>query len=57
VVDAKGNCVGHVSEIQTVLEDLPGRKRAKAEAVALGTQIVFHHAIAAGEVRALVRVK
>jgi hypothetical protein len=55
VVDAKGNCVGHVSEIQTVLEDLPGRKRAKAEAVALGTQIVFHHAIAAGEVRALVR--
>jgi hypothetical protein len=57
VVDAKGNCVGHVSEIQTVLEDLPVRKRAKAEAVALGTQIVFHHAIAAGEVRALIRGK
>jgi S1-C subfamily serine protease len=57
VVDAKGNCVGHVSEIQTVLEDLPARKRAKAEGVALGTQIVFHHAIAAGEVRALIRGK
>ena len=40
------------AEVLTVACDV-----AKAEAVALGTQIVFHHAIAAGEVRALVRVK
>lgn len=57
VVDAKGNCVGHVSEIETVLDDQPARKRSKAEGVAVGTQIVFHHAIAAGEVRSLVRGK
>jgi hypothetical protein len=55
VVDAQGNCVGHVSEIQTVLEDPPLRARAKGGAVPRGTQIVFHHAISAGEVRSLVR--
>ena len=59
LIDAFGNCVGHVSEIQTVLEDpLPVRKK-KGETAAssqpLGTQMVFHQAIGAVEVRALVK--
>ncbi|MCB1279069.1 serine protease [Prosthecobacter sp.] len=58
VIDACGNCVGHVSEIQTVLEDpLPMRKK-KGETAAsqqLGTLIVFHQAIGAAEVKALVK--
>ncbi len=59
LVDAQGNAVGHVSEIQPVLEDpLPPRKgKAKAATRAerpLATHIIFHQAIAAGEVRALV---
>ncbi|WP_395752011.1 serine protease [Prosthecobacter sp.] len=62
LIDQFGNGVGHVSEIQTVLEDpLPGRKKKEGAATAaassqpLGTQMVFHHAIGAAEVRALVR--
>jgi len=58
IIDQFGNCVGHVSEIQTVLEDpLPQRKK-QGEAAAtqqLGTQMVFHQAIGAVEVKALVR--
>lgn len=59
LVDACGNCVGHVSEIQAVLEDPPVRTRGKnaTAATALGTYIVFHHAIAAAEVRSLIRTK
>lgn len=58
VIDACGNCVGHVSEIQSVLEDpLPVRKKKgeKAASQQLGTLIVFHQAIGAAEVKALVR--
>lgn len=58
IIDQCGNCVGHVSEIQTVVEDpLPVRKK-KGETVskqALGTQIVFHQAIGAVEVLALLK--
>jgi hypothetical protein len=47
-----------VSEIQSVVEQaLPARRKNGAETVApqLGTQIIFHQAIGAVEVRALVR--
>lgn len=57
IIDQFGNCVGHVSEIQTVLEDpLPVRKKkgGAASAQPLGTQMVFHQAIGAVEVKALV---
>jgi len=58
LIDQFGNAVGHVSEIQTVLEEaLPARKK-KSEATVihqLGTQMVFHQAIGAVEVRALVK--
>lgn len=58
LIDQFGNAVGHVSEIQTLLEDpLPARKR-KSEATViqqLGTQIVFHQAIGAAEILALVK--
>ena len=59
LIDAFGNCVGHVSEIQTVLENPPPVRKNKNEATSssqqLGTQIVFHQAIGAVEVRALVK--
>ncbi len=58
VIDQFGNCVGHVSEIQSVLEDpLPARKRKDGKEVPRpqGTLIIFHQAIAAGEVLALVK--
>jgi Trypsin-like peptidase domain len=58
LIDQFGNAVGHVSEIQTVLEEpSPMRKRKSDGTVIqqLGTQIVFHQAIAAGEVKALVK--
>lgn len=58
LMDQFGNGVGHVSEIQTVLEEpLPARKK-KSEATVihqLGTQMVFHQAISASEVMALVK--
>jgi hypothetical protein len=50
--------VGHVSEIQSVVEQpLPARRKSGAATTApqLGTQIIFHQAIGAVEVRALVR--
>jgi hypothetical protein len=58
VMDQFGNAVGHVSEIQTVLEDpLPARKKKNAATIIeqLGTQMVFHQAICAAEVKALVK--
>jgi hypothetical protein len=58
LIDQFGNGVGHVSEIQTVLEDpLPTRKKKDEPAASqqLGTQMVFHQAIGAAEVRALVK--
>ena len=67
VMDAKGNFVGHVSEIQAVLEDVPparaGKKKSEpAEDAAKqpppytpGTYIVFHQAIAASELRKLIQ--
>ena len=60
LLDAQGNCVGHVSEIQAMLEDPPVRARNKESPTAakpLGTYIVFHQGIAAAEVRALIRAK
>jgi hypothetical protein len=61
LIDAHGNCVAHVSEIQAVLEDPLPRARSKAKDNATppapGTYIVFHQAIAAAEVKSLVRPK
>ena len=59
LVDSYGNCVGHVSEIEAVTEDPPTRARGKGAATttALGTYIVFHHAIAAVEVKSLIKTK
>ena len=59
IIDQFGNCVGHVSEIQTVVEDPLPMRNKKGEAAAsqvLGTQMVFHQAIGAAEVRALVKI-
>lgn len=58
LIDQFGNAVGHVSEIQTVIEGpLPARKKKSDATVIeqLGTQMVFHQAIGAVEVRALVK--
>ena len=58
LIDQFGNGVGHVSAIQTVLEEaLPGRKKRSEATVIeqLGTQMVFHQAISAVEVKALVK--
>jgi hypothetical protein len=58
LIDPFGNAVGHVSEIQSVVEQpLPARRKSGAATTApqLGTQIIFHQAIGAVEVRALVR--
>lgn len=55
VIDAHGNAVGHVSEIQAVLEDAPAAQARKKAAFAPGTYIVFHQAIAASEVLKLVK--
>lgn len=60
LIDQFGNGVGHVSEIQTVLEaSLPARKKKNAATATvieqLGTQMVFHQAISAAEVKALVK--
>ena len=58
LIDQFGNGVGHVSEIQTVLEEpLPVRKRKNEGTLIqqLGTQIVFHQAIGAAEVKELVK--
>lgn len=54
VLDACGNAVGHVSEIESMLEDPdPDAKRPKARA--RGTVIIFHDAIAASNVLSLIK--
>lgn len=59
VIDQFGNCVGHVSEIQSVLEEpIPARKKKNGEKQAAppqGTLMVFHQAIGAVEVLGLVK--
>lgn len=64
IVDEFGNAVGHVSEIQTMLEpppeepeasDDPTKARKRARAGQLGTTIVFHQGIAAQTVLRLVK--
>ncbi|WP_395744291.1 serine protease [Prosthecobacter sp.] len=58
LIDQFGNVAGHVSEIQTILEEpLPVRKKKNDSTVIeqLGTQMVFHQAIGAVEVKALVK--
>lgn len=62
VIDGSGNFVGHVSEIQAVLEDpLPVRGKNKpagtTQSQQLGTLIVFHQAIAATEIKALIHIE
>jgi hypothetical protein len=57
VIDAAGNCVGHVSEIQPVLEDPPPNAGKKRPNFTPGTYIVFHQAITASEVMKLVKKK
>ncbi len=63
VLDAYGNAVGHVSEIEPVLEDpldpegdTPAAKE-KADNAARGTVIIFHEAITASNVLALIKTK
>jgi hypothetical protein len=54
VLDICGNVVGHVSEIESVLEDpSPDAKRAARQS--RGTMIVFHDAIAASNVLSLIK--
>ena len=67
VIDLKGNIVGHVSEIETLVDDPPepapkanaegGKKQPEKPAYTPGTTIVFHDAIVAREVMALVGKK
>ncbi len=58
LIDACGNAVGHVSEIQPVLEDPPLKpqknKNSNSASRARATHIIFHQAIVASEIRALV---
>jgi hypothetical protein len=66
VLDQCGNAIGHVSEVQTELDDsgddLPPVPESKekpettaADELAPGTVIVFHDAIAASNVEALIK--
>ncbi|MBK8092399.1 MAG: trypsin-like peptidase domain-containing protein [Verrucomicrobiaceae bacterium] len=67
LIDQCGNCVGHVSEIQAVLENTPPARAAKKkddtatkvkkepQPFTPGTYIVFHHAIAVAELRKLIQ--
>ncbi|MDB6073705.1 MAG: hypothetical protein JWO89_1345 [Verrucomicrobiaceae bacterium] len=63
VIDAFGNAVGHVSEIEPVMEDPLDPKddseaaKKEAEQAPRGTVIVFHEAITAKNVLALVKTK
>ena len=63
VLDAYGNAVAHVSEIESVLEDpiepkedTPAAKR-KAKVAPRGTVIIFHEGITASNVLALIKPK
>lgn len=63
VMDACGNAVGHVSEIESIMEDPLDPKEdteaAKKEAdnAPRGTVIIFHEAITAGNVLSLIKPK
>lgn len=57
VIDARGNCAGHVSEIQALMEEPGPRTRARSGAGPVATHMVAHQAISAAEVRAMVRGK
>lgn len=62
VLDLCGNAIGHVSEVQTELEEsddivTDAKKTESDEPQPLGTVIVFHDAIAASNVLALIRPK
>ena len=57
ILDAFGNAVGHVSEIESIQEDQPemlGKKQRQERLVLPGTVIIFHDAISAKQVKALV---
>lgn len=54
VLDVCGNVVGHVSEIESVLED-PSPNAKRAARMSRGTMIVFHDAIAASNVLSLIK--
>ena len=61
VIDACGNAVGHVSEIEPVMEDPLDPEddteaaKKEAEHTPRGTVIIFHEAITAGNVLALIK--
>ncbi len=55
VLDAFGNAIGHVSEIESVLEEQQETGKKQQERLMIpGTVIIFHEAISAKHVRALV---
>lgn len=56
VLDAFGNAVGHVSEIESMVDDQADTP-AKSRVAAPGTVIVFHDVIAVRNVRALITEK
>ncbi|MDZ4290151.1 MAG: serine protease [Prosthecobacter sp.] len=56
IVDDRGNVAGHVSEIQTVIDEPPeGQTAKKSKAWRPGTTIVFHQGISAQTVRSLIQ--
>ncbi len=60
VIDRCGNAIGHVSEVQTELEEsddivTDAKQPESDEPQPLGTVIVFHDAIAASNVQALIK--
>ena len=63
VLDVFGNAVGHVSEIESILEDPVEPKddsaasKRKASRTPRGTVIIFHEGITAGNVLALIKPK
>ena len=53
MLDEHGNAIGHVSTISAETDEPPRDTRTKAPAP--GTLIVFHEAVSAAEVRALIQ--
>ena len=54
VLDVRGNAVGHVSEIESVLEKATANAKRPADKPR-GTMIIFHDAIAAGNVLSMIK--
>ncbi len=54
LLDTQGNAIGHVSEIQSILEDPVTSDSKKNVRQTRGTVIIFHDAIAASNIRALI---